>query len=174
MARGSIRKHERAEGVRYEVVVDLGIDAVTGRRRQRSKSFKTKREAQAAMTTWLTEIDRGVAVDHSRQTVGDLLRYWLDTHVRPKTLQLYEDTVDRHLAPGLGHVPVQKLTPATVQAFYADKLAAGASAWAVAACHQRLKQALKTTVRLGIVGAQRVRHGHATTRPAPRDDDVGR
>jgi Arm DNA-binding domain len=42
MAQGSIRKHERDSGVRYEVVVDLGTDPVTGRRRQRSKSFKTK------------------------------------------------------------------------------------------------------------------------------------
>ena len=41
MAQGSIRKHERDSGVRYEVV-DLGTDPVTGRRRQRSKSFKTK------------------------------------------------------------------------------------------------------------------------------------
>jgi hypothetical protein len=58
MARGSIRKHERSGGKPYEVVVDLGQDPVTGKRRQRSKSFKTKREAQAALTAWLSEIDR--------------------------------------------------------------------------------------------------------------------
>jgi integrase len=153
----------------------LGIDSITGKRRQRSKSFKTKREAQAAMTTWLAEIDKGAAVDRSRQTVADLLRYWLDTYarpnVRPKTLQLYEDTIDRHLVPGLGHVPVQKLTAAAVQAFYAERLAAGVSAWAVAACHQRLKQALTMAVRLGIVAGNvcamvrppRVRHREMTT-----------
>lgn len=45
MARGNIRKHERETGVNYEVVVDLGIDPVSGKRRQRSKTFKTKREA---------------------------------------------------------------------------------------------------------------------------------
>jgi hypothetical protein len=75
MAQGSIRKHERDSGVRYEVVVDLGTDPVTGRRRQRSKSFKTKRAAQAALATMLAEIDKGTAVDRSRQTVAEMMQY---------------------------------------------------------------------------------------------------
>ena len=31
MAQGSIRKHERDSGIRYEVVVDLGTDPMTGK-----------------------------------------------------------------------------------------------------------------------------------------------
>jgi integrase len=175
MARGTIRKHERASGVRYEVVVDLGFDPATGQRRQRSKSFKTKREAQAALAAWLAEIDKGTALDRSRQTVAELLRDWLETYarpnVRPRTLQLYEETINRHLIPGLGHHRVQGLTPAAIQAFYARKLADGGSAWSVGACHQRLKQALGHAYRLGLVSRNvcdlvsppRVSHRQMTT-----------
>src|SRR5207244_11284568 len=95
MARGSIRKRQLEDGsARYDVVVDLGLDPVTGKRRQRRKTFTLKKEAQAALTAWQAEIDSGMAVDRSRQTVAELLRYWLDTYarhnVRPVTLESYE------------------------------------------------------------------------------------
>ena len=50
MARGSIKKRQLKDGsARYDVVVDLGKDPVTGERRQRKQTFKTKREAQAGL-----------------------------------------------------------------------------------------------------------------------------
>ncbi len=44
--RKSIRKKERNGHTTYEVVVDLGNDPMSGARRQRSRSFKTMREAR--------------------------------------------------------------------------------------------------------------------------------
>lgn len=175
MTRGSIRKHERDTGIRYEVVVDLGIDPVTGKRRQRTKSFPTKKEAKAALTSWLSEIDKGTAVDRSKETVAEMMRYWFDTYarpnVRPKTLQIYEETITRHLIPGLGSIQVQKLSPADVQAFYARKQAEGTGAWALLGCHQRLSQALTQAMRLGLIQRNvcdlvtppRLRHWEMTT-----------
>jgi Arm DNA-binding domain len=61
MAQGSIRKHERDSGVRYEVVVDLGTDPVSGRRRQRSKSFKTRMEAQTALNAFFGQQATGAS-----------------------------------------------------------------------------------------------------------------
>lgn len=155
MAQGSIRKHERQEGVRYEVVIDLGIDPVSGKRRQRSKSFTTKKEAQTALAAWLTNVDRGVAVDRSRQTVAEMLRYWLESYARPnvrdKTFEEYERIITRHIIPALGNVPIQKLTAAQVQAYYGDKLAAGCGPRTVQLCHLRLSQALDQAVRLGVI-----------------------
>lgn len=52
---GSLRLIKRSDGARYEVEVDLGTDPVTGERRQRSRSFRSKREATAALTRWLSE-----------------------------------------------------------------------------------------------------------------------
>ncbi len=155
MARGSIRKHERDAGVSYEVVADLGVDPVTGKRRQRSKSFKTKKEAQAALTQWLSDIDRGVVVDRSRQTVAQMMAYWLETYarptVRPTTYQCYEQTIRTHIVPALGTVPVQKLTPAHLETFYAEERAAGCGERTLEVCHLRLSQALDQALRQGLV-----------------------
>ncbi len=52
MANGSIRKRERADGVRYEAVVDFGLDPATGKRIQRSRAFKTKQEAREYLTAF--------------------------------------------------------------------------------------------------------------------------
>lgn len=84
MARGSIRKRASGQGTRYDVVVDLGPDPATGRRRQRSKSFSTRREAQAHLTRWLSEIDAGTAIEQTTQTVRELLSGWLENDVRQR------------------------------------------------------------------------------------------
>ncbi len=155
MAGAYIRKRERKDGVVYVASVDLGKDPITGKRRERSETFPTRREARAALARWQTEIERGAFVDRSTQTVGELLRYWLETHVahncRETTALRYRNTVEQHLIPGLGNVPLQKLTPAQVQTFYADKLSAGAGQRSVVFCHQRLRQAFDMALRLGLV-----------------------
>lgn len=155
MASGNITRRERGGRVFYEVTVDLGKDPVTGKRRLRSRSFKTKGEARTACTAWQGEIDQGTAVDRSRQTVAEMLRYWLDTYarpnVRPRSYVDYEPIITRHIILSIGAVPVQKLTPSHVQQYYADKLAAGCGPRTVQLCHLRLKQALTQAEDLGLV-----------------------
>jgi len=48
-------------------------------------------------------------------------------------------------------IAVQGLTSVQVQAFYSRMLAEGIGPWTVRYCHQRLSQALKQAMRLGIV-----------------------
>jgi len=156
MAQGSIRKRQAADGpVRYDVTIDLGPDPLTGKRRQRRKTCKSKKEAQTALAAWLADIDRGTAVDRSRQTVAETVHYWLETYarpnLRPKTVQTYAEVIETHLVPGLGHIAVQGLTSVQVQAFYSRMLAEGIGPWTVRYCHQRLSQALQQAVRLGTV-----------------------
>lgn len=155
MAKGSLFKDVAKDGtVSWRVRVDM-VDPVSGKRRQPQRTYKTRREAEAGMAQWLVEIQQGTAVDRSRQTVAEMLTYWLDTYarhnVRPTTLDDYEVTVRVHLIPALGHLPIQKLTPAHLQRFYADKLAAGCSPRVVQICHRRLSQALDQALSLGLV-----------------------
>jgi len=155
MARGSIRKHQRSDGVRYEAVVDLGNDHKSGKRRQRTKSFKSKKEAQVALAAMLTDIDKGTAVDNSRQTVAEMMEYWLDAHVRhrlrPKTIASYEYTVAKYIIPSLGAIQIQQLTPRRLQQFYIEKLEAGCGERTIRLCHLHLHQALKQAVDHGLV-----------------------
>lgn len=155
MTRGTIRKHPRADGVRYEVVVDLGLHPTTGKRQQRSKTFTTKKEAQKYLTAWLTAIDGGTAVDHSPETVAQAFAYWLETQVKPrlraKTAYDYEQTITKHILPALGAVPLQKLTAAQVQAFYGALQVAGVGVRTIRLCHLHLHQVLAQALKLGTV-----------------------
>ena len=155
MAQGSISKYEGPRGVRWRVRVDLGFDLVTGRRQRVMESFPTRREAQIWLTRQLHEIQEGTAVVPSKQTVGDLLAYWLETHarhtVRAVSYQNYAWLIHKHILPELGRVPTQQLTARRLQQFYSDKRAAGASPRIIQMCHQRLSQALAQAVSLGML-----------------------
>jgi len=155
MASGYIRKRDRKDGVAYLASIEVGTDPLTGARRERAETFRTKREARAALARWQTEIDTGAYVPRSAQTVGDLLHYWMETYAahncRETTAQRYHNTVYRHLLPALGPIPLQKLTAAQVQQFYADKLSSGSGIRTVVFCHQRLHQALDMALRLDLV-----------------------
>jgi integrase len=91
--------------------------------------------------------------------------------VKPTTHEDYAFTVRKHLKPALGHIPVQLLTPATVQSFYSNRLDAGIGPRTVELCHGRLSQALALALREGVV----TRNVCAATEPPatkPRPADV--
>lgn len=155
MARGSILKRNRNGVVSYLVRVEYEPDPVTGKRRQRSESFRLRKDAQTRLAAWLAQIDRGTAIDPSKLTVAELLRTWLDDvaahSLRPTSLATYRATIENHVIPELGAIAVQKLTAARVQAFYSAKLKAGRSPRLVQLCHLRLNQGLNQAVRWSIV-----------------------
>jgi hypothetical protein len=121
-----ITKREGKRGVAYRVTVDFPPDPITGKRRQRTEKFRTRKEAESREREWMTEIERGTAVDGTKMTMGEYLTYWLNTSVRHRvrntTLNSYEQLIRVHIVPALGSVQIQKLTPAQVQAFYQTKV----------------------------------------------------
>ena len=145
------------QGVSYRVRAEYGPDPLTGRRRQRSKTFLARREAEAYLTRWQAEIERGIAVEPGTATVGEQCRYWLDTYARatvgPQTFAEYERTVRAYILPALGAVPLQKLTVAHLEAFKAESLAGGLGARTVTVCLMRLRQVLAQAVDLHLIAA---------------------
>jgi integrase len=156
MAQGSISKYEGPRGVRWRVRVDLGYGAETGQRRRVMETFATRREAQTWLTQQLNDVQQGVAVTPSKQTIGEMLAYWLDTYARHKvrasSFQDYAWLIQKHIVPTLGSMPVQQLTAKRLQQFYSDKQAGGASPRIIQLCHQRISQALNQAVSLGMLG----------------------
>jgi integrase len=146
---------------RYAVVVELDRDPITGKRRQRwHGGYRTKKEAEQALTELLGRIQRGEYVMASTETVGDYLDIWLDTirqRVRPSTWEGYHRYVQAHIKPALGSVRLQRLTPADLNAFYADLLDHGKKtgkggplkARTVRLVHTIIRRALKDAVRWG-------------------------
>jgi ERCC4-type nuclease len=69
--RGHLTKRGKGS---WTVVVSLGRDPATGRRRQQWESVKgTKRDAERRLPELLHQLDRGVPIDTSKLQLGDYL-----------------------------------------------------------------------------------------------------
>jgi integrase len=117
-----MRGHVHKRGSTWGYVVDVGLDPVTGKRKQRTKGgFRTRAAAEDALTEVLNEIRSGTVVAPSSVTLGEYLTEWLTT-VRPQlretTWASYGVAVQR-ICWGLGARKLQALTAVEVERFYA-------------------------------------------------------
>ncbi|MGH2699377.1 MAG: tyrosine-type recombinase/integrase, partial [Actinomycetota bacterium] len=109
----------------------------------------------------LATLGTGTYVEPDRITVAGFLQdQWLPAirqGVRPSTLASYEMNVRQHIAPVIGAVPLQQLTPDRLNVLYADLLAAGRrdgkglSPKTVRNIHVIIRKALADAVRWGRV-----------------------
>jgi integrase len=145
---GHIRKRGRSS---WTVIVDLGNDPTTGKRRQLWRSVKgPKREAEALLVQLLHERDTGVERPIGKLTVAEYLERWMRDYVEPslapKTVATYRDVIRVHLAPALGSLDLVGLRPAHIQALY-TAMRERLSARSVLRYHQVLHAALRQAVR---------------------------
>lgn len=155
--RGSVVKR----GTKWAVVVDLGTDPATGKRRQKWHSgFRTRKEAERARTEILSRLDHGTYVEPSPLTVKEFVTQWLESsrpRIRPTTWASYERALRCHILPDLGELPLQRLTPATLNTLYAKLLATTTSRGklmspkTVRNTHVVLRRALQDAVRWNLV-----------------------
>jgi len=121
--------HVRRRGASWSVVVDIGRDSTTGRRRQKWHSgFRTRKEAERARTEILGRIDRGEYVAPSTTTLGAYLEEWqssIKTRVRASTYESYARNIRLHVLPRLGETPLQRLGAAQLNGLYAHLLTEG-------------------------------------------------
>lgn len=155
--RGSIVKR----GSGYSYVVSLGRDDETGRKRQKWVSgFRTKRDAQAALTEALGRVQAGQFADPGRATVAEFLANWLDAvtpSLRPSTVASYRMIVDHWLVPQVGQVRLASLTPGNLNKAYGRLLTGGGkgggplSARSVRYAHTVLGKALSDAIEWGLL-----------------------
>ena len=90
--KGSVQKRIGKNGVTWTVVVDLPRDRVTGKRRQKRISAKTKKEAEKLLTRTLHELQTGSYIEPSTFTLAEYLERWLEAAaptVKPNTIDRY-------------------------------------------------------------------------------------
>lgn len=124
---GSIFRRSKGS---WTVVIDLGRDPATGKRRQLSRSIKgAKREAEELLVTLLHQRATGIDAPPGRLTVAAYLERWLTDYVEPntapKTARTYKDIVRRHLTPAMGSMNLGNLRPQHIQAYYSRALQSG-------------------------------------------------
>lgn len=118
---GSIRK--RSNGT-WEGRYSDGRDK-NGRQIQRSVYGKTRKEVAEKLNTILNSKQKCTYVAPQKLLVKEWLIQWLQSYAsistRPSTYISYEGYIHNHFIPILGDIPVQHLTPATIQSFYNQK-----------------------------------------------------
>ena len=147
---GSI--HKRKDG-RWVATLSLGFR--NGKRWRKSFYGTTRREVQQKLTAALTARNQGFPIPPERQTLGQYLETWLEQTVKPnlspKTHHSYSQLVLLHIGPGLGRVPLVKLSPQHLQRFLTDKLHAGLSPRPVQYLHAILRRSLGQALKWGLV-----------------------
>jgi hypothetical protein len=124
VSRGTIRRRGRNS---FELRFEL--ERVDGKRQRRCVSVKggTLREAQRKLAELLVAADRGTLAEPSQDTVGRYLTHWLDSELTlaPKTKERYGEFLTQQIAPHLGDVKLQKLTPERLEQWHAALITAG-------------------------------------------------
>ncbi len=124
--------------------------------KRKSVYGKTRKDVQDKLRSTLRDIDAGLDLGTSRQTVGAFLDRWIADVVTParapKTTATYRDVVRLHLKPTVGRHALDKLTPQHVAALLKAKTDAGLSPRMVHHIRGVLRNALNQAMRWGMVG----------------------
>ena len=144
------------------------------RRQEFHSGYATKKEAENELAKVAGALASGTHIEASRLLVDDFLReHWLPAirpTIRATTFLSYQGHIDNYLSPTLGRIPLQQLSPAHINAFYAKLLTEGRKNWlattkkktekekkplapaTVRRMHATLHRALKDAVRWNLIG----------------------
>lgn len=150
-----MKGHIRQKGDdRWEVIVDIGPDPVTGRRRQRSRTVRgTRADAERLRIKLVGEVDDGRFVDDGTLRVADLAQMWIDarrTQVRPNTLEGYQHKL-KHLVDAMGDLQARRVSGASLSALYGRLIAGGLSPRSVLHVHRVASRMFADAVRWGLL-----------------------
>lgn len=140
-------------------MIDVGLDPVTGRRRQHTKGgFVTKAEAELAMRTSLAK-GSSAAVGAGGERLGDYLDEWfgaISPRLQETTAASYAVGVGR-LKAGLGGLRLRDLSPLVIERFYGQlsrtggRHGQGLAAKTIRNTHIVLRKALADAERLELL-----------------------
>ncbi|PGE14999.1 site-specific integrase [Bacillus toyonensis] len=115
--KGSVKKDKKTG--KYFYTVDIGIDPLTGKRKQKKKrGFTTKKEAENALTKLLSEVHTGIYVEPSKLLYGEYLESWFNTKkhsVGVQTAKVLRGYLNSRIIPSLGTIKLAKLTSLHMQ-----------------------------------------------------------
>ena len=158
--RGHIVKRYKGS---YTIVLNLGIDPATGKRKQQWVSVKgAKKEAEKRLADLLHQIDTGTFMKPGKTTFTEYLELWLKDYVwsnlAPRTAEGYESIIRQHLIPKLGNIRLTQLKPEHLQKYYSEQLSngrwdhkGGLGSRSVRHYHMTLHCALQNAVRWGLI-----------------------
>ena len=116
---GNIRK--RKDG-RWEGRYTAGYDPGTGKRIIKNVLGKTQAEVKEKLKTAINERQKLDVSKAGTYTVSSWMKTWYEVyaepHIRPNTKAYYTNYIENHIIPGIGSIPLDKLTTIQIQRFY--------------------------------------------------------
>ena len=122
---GSIRKITTTKNGKtytyWQARYTEGFDPGTGKQIQRSITGKTQKEVAQKLRQITASLDDGTYKAPCKMTVGEWLDIWTQDYlmsVKPRTVDSYKTTVERHLKPAFAAMKLDAVKPQDVQRFY--------------------------------------------------------
>ena len=124
-------------------------------RREHSRSFRRKLDAERWLRDELQKQDRGLWVDPSAGTVEfeEYAEGWFrGLTLKPKTTAGYRSLLDSRILPTLGAVELRRITPDFLRTWVADMATDGLSASRMAQAKRVVSAVLSEAVNDGLIG----------------------
>ncbi|MBY0124419.1 site-specific integrase [Bacillus sp. S/N-304-OC-R1] len=102
-------------GSKWAFTVDIGLDPITGKRKQKVRSgFNTKLEAEEAVATLIHELNQGTYLEETDKTFSDFTKEWLPFYceskdVKPGTIRVRLHEIGR-LLPYFAQLKLKDIT----------------------------------------------------------------
>lgn len=150
--KGYIRKRGNA----WSFTVDVGKDARTGKRKQKTQSgFKTKKEAQAALAELVNDVEKGNFVEPTKKKFKEFaLEYMENTYknrVKPSTYETTLNLVVTHIIPFFGNADINDIDQFLVHQFYNEKIKEGYSSPYIQGMHETIRLLLRVAKKWEIL-----------------------
>ena len=124
-------------------------------RKERVRTFGTRRDADRWLSSVKSDVDRGEYVDPrlARSRFDDWAKEWLATtaHLKPKTRAGYETDLRVHVLPVFKERAIGSIQQVDVRRFVADMIAAGAAPGTVRNARKVLRLVLATAEGSGAI-----------------------
>lgn len=137
--------------------------------RRKRKRNKSKKVVQDWLLEQRNQIQQGIVVNDTNETVREYLTRFLEevvAHtVKPSTYTSYSFWITSHIIPSIGRIKLKNLQPHHLQKLYSTKLEEGLSKRSVQYIHAIIRRALNEAVKQGFI----VRNPtNAVTAPKPQ------
>lgn len=138
----------------WAATINLGTD-VNGKRVRKWVYGKTQKDVVDELTRLRSQKQDGTLKPATKHTVAEFMQQWLDTsaslRVRRTTLINYRQHVKLYIAPVVGSLKLEKLSPINVMSIYAKMAEKGLSSRTQQLTHTILRRALKMAVKWRLI-----------------------
>ena len=158
----------------WSFIADVGDDPATGKRKQLKRGgFRTKEDAETALSTLLQQLQNHGWTDDKGRTVVEWMTSWLDRQeetaaLRPSTITMYRYYTLGRIKSHLGNTKLRDLKRPAVTAMIRAMVATGDGPTTVHRCVAALRSGLSAAVRASLIPTNPARDVELPRRAASR------